>query len=479
MNMYTGAGKMRIALASSAAAMALFAGQAFGEESTAEMKAELRARLEVLKDRLQHVEDKQRAASTDASVHRVAPAQAVTGGDFAGSWKLPGSDTSISFSGYIKTDAFFTIGAPQNSGAAAVIGDSFLVSAIPVDASVNARQGGDFRMHARRSRLRFTSATPTDWGRLTTRLEGDFAGGGGNERFSNSNLFRVRQAFGSMGPVLAGQTQSTFNDADSAPDLLDPGGTAGETDVRQAQIRYTWDAMKTLGFDVAIENPEQRNLRNVANAAVSNANFQDKMPDFVARMRWKDSWGALNIAGVVRHFNYDDGWGAQDDALGYGLRAGATINAWNKSNFKFSVAGGQGLGRYMDTTNNGDVTVTCRNAHTAGRVNMVAGCGASLTPSTAYGMWGSYTHVFTDMIRSNIVGGYSYNKVDVAKLGPAANGIFETVKTIHANVIWSPVRRVDIGAEFMYGWRQNAAAAAGTEKSGEAGRAQVSFLYNF
>ncbi|MBM3540568.1 MAG: hypothetical protein FJX51_00845 [Alphaproteobacteria bacterium] len=69
--------------------------------------------------------------------------------------------------------------------------------------------------------------------------------------------------------------------------------------------------------------------------------------------------------------------------------------------------------------------------------------------------------------------------MDVAKLGSAAHGLFESAQTIHANLIWSPVRRVEIGAEFIYGWRQNAAATPGTEKSGQAGRAQVSFLYNF
>ena len=470
-----GMGGLRAVLAGSAAALAMLAGQATASEMTDEQKAELKARLEALKERLNQIEGKE----TQAPAERAAPAQAVTGGAFPGSWKLPGSDTSISFSGYVKTDALFSINAPQASGAADVIGDSFIVSAIPVDNSVGANQGGNFRIHARRSRLRFLSNTPTEWGTMRTRVEGDFAGGGGNERFSNSNLFRLRQAFGELGPVLAGQTQSTFNDADTAPDLLDPGGPAGETDVRQAQIRYTFAPTKTVGVDISIENPEQRNLRNVANAATTNTNFQDKLPDFIARLRWKDSWGALNVASVLRHFNYDDGAGAQDNALGYGMRAGATVNTWGKDTFKISGAFGEGLGRYMDTTHNGDTIVTCRTPTAVGRLNMVAGCGATLTTSSAWGVWASYTHFWMDNLRSNIVGGWSHNKVDVAKLGAGANGVFESGQTVHANLIWSPVRRVEIGAEFMYGWRQNAASAAGTENSGQAGRAQVSFLYNF
>ena len=467
-------GGLRAALAGSVAALAMFAGQAAANDMSDEQKAELKARLDALKERLNQIEGKE----TGAPAERVAPAQAVTGGSFPGSWKLPGSDTSISFSGYVKTDAFFSINAPQATGGADVIGDSFIVSNIPVDASANARQGGNFRVHARRSRLRFLSNTPTEWGTMRTRVEGDFAGGGGNERFSNSNLFRLRQAFGELGPVLAGQTQSTFNDADTGPDLLDPGGPAGETDVRQAQIRYTYAATKTVGVDVAIENPESRNLRNVANAAATNANFQDKLPDFVARLRWKESWGALNVAGVARYFTYDDGAGASDSTVGYGVRMGTTINTWGKDQFKLSMAYGDGLGRYMDTTHNGDVYATCRDTNRAG-LGMVAGCNAELRTSNAWGAWASYTHFWRDNLRSNILGGWSKNDVDVAKLGSAAHGLFESAQTIHANLIWSPVRRVEIGAEFMYGWRQNAAATPGTEKSGQAGRAQVSFLYNF
>jgi hypothetical protein len=464
---------VRGAILGSVAAVAMLAGPAGAEEMTEEMKAELKARLEALKERLNQVEQQQDTLGNIQGRERIAPAQAVTGGEFPGSWKLPGSDTSITFSGYVKTDAFYSMNT-----ASTTLTDSFIVSNIAVDNSAVARQGGDFRIHARRSRIRFLSATPTEWGRLQTRIEGDFAGGGGNERFSNSNLLRIRQAYGQMGPVLAGQTQSTFNDADTGPDLLDPGGPAGETDVRQAQIRYTYALAKGLEVDGAIENPEGRNIRTVAGAAVTSTNFQDKLPDFVARLRWKGSWGALNVAGVLREFTYDDGAGAEDSAVGYGGRVGATINTWGKDNFKISFAGGKGLGRYMDTTSP-EVAVSCASATTAGTANMVAGCGADLHVMSAYGVWASYTHFWQDNLRSNLLGGWSHSPVDTAKLRQGANGRFESGQTVHANLIWSPVKRVDIGAEFMWGWRQNAAAAPGTEKSGQAGRAQVSFLYNF
>ena len=127
---------------------------AFADEVT-----DLKSQIDALQNRLDSIETTQKKQS----VERVAPAQAVTGGEFPGSWKLPGSDTSISFSGYVKADAMFT-----RSGSSQNISDSFVVSSIPLDASAADRQGGDFRMHARQSRLRFDTRTPTEWGSLRT-----------------------------------------------------------------------------------------------------------------------------------------------------------------------------------------------------------------------------------------------------------------------------------------------------------------------
>ncbi|MCX7355170.1 MAG: DcaP family trimeric outer membrane transporter [Alphaproteobacteria bacterium] len=181
-----------------------------------ESGADLQTRLDALKERLAALENDQ-----NAPTERVAPAQAVTGGAFPGSWKLPGSDTSISFSGYVKADSFFTFNAPSTA-----IGDSFILSNIPIKGSAANSQGGDFRMHSKQSRIRFETRTPTDWGNLVTRIESDFYTNTGNQRVSNSDTMRIRQAYGVLGPVLAGQTQSTFMDEDTfAGSLMDPSRT--------------------------------------------------------------------------------------------------------------------------------------------------------------------------------------------------------------------------------------------------------------
>lgn len=458
---------LKTALLGSGAALALLAGPAMADEVT-----DLKSQIDALQSRLDQLETQQKKASSE----RVAPAQAVTGGEFPGSWKLPGSDTSISFSGYIKADAYYTINRPN-------FNDSFTVTGIAVDTAAARNQGGEFRMHARQSRIRFDSRTPTEWGSLRTRLEGDFQVlGGGNERFSNSNGFRLRHAWGSLGPVMAGQNWTTFQDQDTFFDTVDFAGPSGVESIRQAQIRYTASLHKEVSMDVAIENPEQINRRNVAGAVAANGNFQDKLPDFVAALRWRPSWGAVNVSGVARYFNYDDGAGSQDNAVGGGGHLGVTLKTWGKDTLGFIANYGYGMGRYIGANqpaydyfvSRADVS-GCAGGHA-----MVVGCGAEIHLTPSYGFTLGYQRFWTDTLRSTLAVGMGGSKVDTALLGPAARGLPEHARTVHANLMWSPVSRVTIGAEIMWGWIYHAKVAGGmVDGDGQAGRLQLGMQYNF
>lgn len=458
------------------AAVALLAGPALADDTT-----DLKAQIDALQNRLNQLEN---TSTTKAQKEQVAPAQAVTGGEFPGSWKLPGSDTSISFSGYVKADAFFTMNAPSTA-----IGDSFAVTAIPLAGSAANKQGGDFRMHSRQSRIRFDSRTPTDWGSLRTRIEGDFFGPAGNQRVSNSDSFRVRHAYGQLGPVLAGQTWSTFMDQDTFFDTIDFYGAAGQEFVRQTQIRYTASVMDSLSADFAIENPEQKNAVNTGgpNAALAtNVNGIDQMPDFVVALRYRPSWGAINVTGVARNFNYNNGANIDNNTWGGGGHAGATVKLWGKDTIGAVVNYGKGLGRYQNGSVNDYYVVNNCSAGAA----VTQTCNDLVAP-TVLGGWGAFTHYWADNLRSNIIGGAQTNTVPVSQLGAAANGQTDQIVTTHVNLIWNPVAKVSIGLEYMLGWRSVAAThntgaagaggalGAGGQTAGNAQRLQLGMQYNF
>jgi len=455
----------KTALLGSGAAVALLAGPAFAADDNADLKAQIDA----LQNRLNQLETQ---STTKAQKEQVAPAQAVTGGEFPGSWKLPGSDTSISFSGYVKADSFFTMNAPSTA-----IGDSFAVTAIPMKSSAANSQGGDFRMHSRQSRLRFDSRTPTDWGSLRTRIEGDFFGPAGNQRVSNSDSFRVRHAYGQLGPVLAGQTWSTFMDQDTFFDTVDFYGAAGQEFVRQTQIRYTASVMDSLSADFAIENPEQANAVSTGPGAAlaTNVNGIDQMPDFVVALRYRPSWGAINVSGVARNFNYNSGNNFDDNTWGGGGHLGATVKLWGKDTIGAVVNYGDGLGRYVNGSVRDYYVTSC-----SGTSAPTNSCNEIQTTSSLGG-WAAFTHYWADNLRSNIIGGAQTNSVPVAQLGSAANGQTDQIVTTHINLIWNPVSKVSIGLEYMMGWREVASSnnTGFGNTSGSAQRLQLGMQYNF
>lgn len=445
------------------------AGAAWGQESSAETKKALQEQIEMLQERLDAME---RRATAAEPAPALAPAAAVTGGGFPGSWRLPGSDTSMSFSGYVRADAFFTFDAPSSA-----IGDSFVLSNIPVNGSAANSQGGDYRMHSRQSRIRFETDTPTDWGKLQTRIEGDFFGRNNDQQGPTSFAFRLRQAIARLGPVVAGQTASTFEDADTNTEMVDYFGAAGDSDLRQTMIRYIAEFSANFHIDGAFENPFASVATPTGLDPNNNPNMIDRMPDTILRMRYKGNWGAVNASGVMRYFEYDDGRGGSATAIGGGGHLGAHANLWGKDVIGFNVNGGPGLGRYIQTTNTSPETnaVCAGNPATA----FTAGCAVDLTVNMVYGGWVQYTHQWAEGWRSNAIYGYMHADIPVAQLGAGADGLSRNIQNAAVNLMWSPVPRVTFGLEYMYGWRYLARAAVGTQGYGEASRLQLALSYGF
>lgn len=239
---------------------------------------ELKAQIEALQERLAKIEAAQKEAEK----------KTVTAGDTGGSWKLPGSKTSISFSGYVKGD-FYLDSADD-------LGKAFDPTSIRLDGVKNPDDDdGAVGVHAEQSRLRFDTHTPTEMGALNTRIETDFWGGD----------LRLRQAYGSLGPVLAGQAWSILVDDHTAADTVDFNGPVGVISTRQPQLRLTLPVGE--GF--------------TGQAAVEPAVSGNELPTFLGALRYSADWGAVNLTGAVGRA--DDGG---QNVSTHALHAGAHLN---------------------------------------------------------------------------------------------------------------------------------------------------------
>src|SRR3954469_11203020 len=122
-------------------------------------------------------------------------------GDFPGSVRLPGTNTSFQLGGYVQLDAIFDSDRIGNNHA-------FVVN--PIAPGADKAGAGNTNFSVRQTRLFLKTQTPTqDWGDLVTYIEIDFMGTDGAEP-------RVRHIYGQIGKdnqLLAGQTWSAFQDA--------------------------------------------------------------------------------------------------------------------------------------------------------------------------------------------------------------------------------------------------------------------------
>ena len=402
---------------------------------------DLKAEIDSLRKQLERLEAAQKKMGMEK---KAAPAKAVMGGDQAGSWKMPGSDTSISFSGYVKADAIYDLGRYQgdrfgfNPGAIALNGSE-----------ADQEKNGDFELHARQSRIRFDSSTPTEWGGLETRIETDFYGGG--------NALRLRHAYGQLGPVLAGQTWSLLGDEDTAASTVDFNGPVGVVSARRAQVRYG----QSLGGGLTGQFGIEEGSPTIRNAGVVDATMtaRTRVPNFLAALRYRGDWGAANLSGVLQKVESE-----QASKLGRAVHLGAHVNV------------GKGT-KLMATLN-----------HSRGTQGYILGAGAaavqnaagSLDLQEAYGGFAGISHRVNDSVR---VGSYfGWLERDTSDLATPAVAAKEnkSLKTLHANLWWSPVPRVNIGLEVIHGWREaNAQIDPSQSTKGQETRVQTAFQYIF
>jgi DcaP outer membrane protein len=194
---------------------------------------DLKKQIEALQKKVGELEIKQE--TTEKKQAAAVPDNVVTGGATKGSFKLPGSNTSVTLGGYVKLDAVFS----NPSAGVGTKGDLFLdPTAIPVGPTAGSNERNQVKFGARESRLFVKTNTPTSMGDLKTHVEFDFYGADGNESVSNSHGFRLRHAYGTLGNFLAGQTWTNFMNPASLPDTLDFGGPVGQIFDRQAQAIF-------------------------------------------------------------------------------------------------------------------------------------------------------------------------------------------------------------------------------------------------
>ena len=343
----------------------------------------------------------------------------------------PGS--RFSFGGFVKLDAMYT---DTNAGEIpdGTAGRMFyLPSSIPVGGL--AESNGDTDWHAQWSRFWLAADSDVAGKKARAYVEMDFFGGGntaflGNEVSTNTHGVTLRQAYVQWDKWLAGQAWSNFQDVAALPDAVDfVGPTEGTTFVRQAQLRYT-----SGPWSFSLENPET--VVTGWRSAARTISDDNAFPDLTARWTSKGDWGHFGVAGLVRQLRHETAI-SQAEGTGYGVSVSGKFNMGASDDIRWMLTGGRGIGRYV--------------GFALGADGVLDVASSDIDPTGVLAGFVAWRHVFDPKVRGNLILSRAQFDNDTAWTGL---GITASAQSIRANLIYSPLPKLDLGAELSWGNRE-------------------------
>ncbi|MFN4292344.1 MAG: DcaP family trimeric outer membrane transporter [Permianibacter sp.] len=360
------------------------------------------------------------------------------------------SGTTFSYSGYIKLDMIYSSFSEGEVAGNSIARDFYVPSLIPTsDGSGDSYSA--FDAHAKQTRFIFATSTPlADGTTFGTHIEMDFMSAiDGDERISNGYEPEVRQAFVKWNGWLAGQAWSVFQDVAALPDAIDFIGPSNSTVfVRQAQVRYS-----TGNWLFAVENPETTVTPFGGGARISPDD--DAAPDFTVRYVSKTDWGHFSIGGVARQLKIDNPTiDSAETGFGVSLSGRYNINADN--DIRAMVTTGSGIGRYVGLNTTNDAVLDAD------------GDLYAIDLSSAFVAW---RHNWSEKARSTFMVSVLDIDNDTDLTGEAVTA---SVDSLHANFIYSPYPKLDVGVELTRATRE-----LENGDDGDMGRIQFAIKYAF
>jgi hypothetical protein len=342
--------------------------------------------------------------------------------DFRGSIPIPDSNAAIKVGGFVKMSMVHTLD-PLGSD------DRFIVGSIPVGDANFGNQGGEVSVSARQSRLSFEMRDSTSYGQLRAFVEGDFAG--------NGDTYRLRHAFGQFRQFLAGKTWSTMVDSRATPEEVDFEGINGRINVRQPQVRYFPSFGRDLDLLIGLEDPAPD---------VGGGQGVSEYPDVIASVRrnWSKRWhvkSGLLLRQIKAKSDLDGSITDSEFGWGVSVSGKAGVETWDKrDNILFQLNYGDGIGRYIND------------------LQEVGGQDAEFDPLTGeletlkvFSGYVAYQHWWSESLRSTL----TYSWVDVENLSFQDPSAYAKTDRAIINLLWSPVERIDVGGELLWGQRKN------------------------
>jgi hypothetical protein len=296
---------------------------------------DVQAQLDELTKKMEELQKRQSAAAPSA-----AASGAVTGGDIPGSFKLPGSNTSVKLGGYAKLDAVFS---DKSAGVGSTADLEYEAGAVPV---------GPQRVRTSATRSSCTLGNRASTCRPARQWLGrrdelsrvrPVRGERQRERVELARTARAARLRHTRSSARRTNVDHGVRRRDVS-ETVDFGGPAGVIFARQAQVR--WSQPFSGGqWSIALENPET--VVALPNGDSFRAD-DDRYPDIAGNVKFDTRWGKYSIAGLARQLRVDSASAPPRATRNGAVRVGVNgvVPLFHGDDVRFSAYYGNAIGRY-------------------------------------------------------------------------------------------------------------------------------------
>ena len=370
--------------------------------------AQLRAEVEALKSLIQQQQQVQQQQQTQiAQVQQAKPAAPAS---VLSSLKSK-SGADVSIYGSIRGDANYIIKGADNDFNSAHTSKEEASDKLRATAKVT-RLGLDFN-------------TNVGDNKVGGKVEVDFAS---LDNAKSENL-RIRHAYLTLNNWLFGQTTSSFASV-HAPEMIDFNTNIGGSgaSARVPQVRYSQKLAPATQLFVSAEEGNSK--------ATKDGDLSYRLPVLTAKVTqgFAEGKGLASARALVEHYKSE---AANDDKTGWGAALGANYQVAEPLKVSADVA-------YMKGNSN----------HLYGSNSAYSVVGNSIEQNEAVAVQVGATYNFSPKLRSTLAYGalFADDGTDYARAANNA-GANEKVQQAWINFIYSPVKPLDLGVEYINGKR--------------------------
>ena len=276
-------------------------------------------------------------------------------------------------------------------------------------------------------KLRATAKTTRLGLDFKTDIEGANVGGKVEVDFAGSNeALRIRHAYLTLNNWLFGQTTSNFL-SNHAPEMIDFGTNVGGGTARIPQVRYSHKLAPQTQLFVSAEEGNS--------SVAAGTNLKYSLPNLTAKVTqgFAEGKGQASARALIEHYKA----GSADDAIGFGVAAGANYQVSDPLKVSADVTYVKGNSNYLYGSNTAYVLDGTNDIEQNEAIGVQVGGTYKISPKLRTTL--AYGAVFAD------------DGTEYASLNTSGN---EKVQQAWANLIYTPVKPVDLGVEYVNGKRE-------------------------